>query len=152
MTRSAESPPFGTTYSVTVPDAVTRPIPYCFANQTVPSGPPLIPVGPVLVDAVWTRVNSVPIVVRLPTALGAVLSWVNQIFPSGPPAIHPGLLAVGIANSVIVIVGPFTSAPAPPVPVALVEPAMPAIIPAPAAPVSPPPESPEGPGSPPMPD
>src|SRR5579863_2540687 len=91
-----ESPPFGTPYSLIVPDGCARPIPPCFAYQTLPSGPPVIPIGPVAVVVVLTRVNMVPIVVRFPRALGAVLWCVNQIFPSGPAQIQPGSLGVGI--------------------------------------------------------
>ena len=112
-----ESPPLGTPYSSTVPDGCARPMPPCFVYQTLPSGPPAMPMGPVFVVDVLKRSNIVPIVVRLPMALGAVLWCVNQIFPSGPAQIQPGLLGVGIVNSVIVMPGPlmFIEAPAAPV-------------------------------------
>jgi hypothetical protein len=73
--------------------------------------------GPVFVVDVLKRLNIVPIVVTLPIALGSVLWWVNQIFPSAPVQIHPGLLGVGIAYSVIVRLGPFTFVDAPAAPV-----------------------------------
>src|SRR5260221_11160897 len=150
-----EWPPLGTLYSEIVPEGSARPMPVCFVYQTFPSGPGAMPMGPVFVVEVLKRLNIVPIVVRFPRALGAVLWCVNQIFPSGPAQIQPGSLAVGIMNSVIVMLGPLMFIEAPPAPVGSAEPAapdpaapdpaapkpaVPAAVPAPARPAPPVPQ------------
>src|SRR5258708_4264925 len=101
-----ESPPIGTPYSVIMPAGVDLPTPPCFVYQTLPSGPPVIAMGPMFVTVVLKRPKLVPSVARLPMALGEVLWCVNQILPSGPAAMAPGSLGVGMSNSVIVMSGP----------------------------------------------
>src|SRR5882757_9848650 len=136
-----ESPPIGTPYSVITPAAVDLPTPPCFVYQTLPSGPPVIAMGPMLVTVVLKRPKPVPSVARLPMALGAVLWCVNQILPSGPAQIAPGELGVGIANSVMVMSGPLMGIAGGPVgapvdpPVPVVPPPPPVVV---VAPVEPP--------------
>ena len=128
-------------------------MPPCFVYQTLPSGPPVIPMGPVFVVDVLMSLNPVPSVARFPMALGAVLWCVNQMRPSGPAVIQPGLLVVGIVNSVIVMLGPLmlldgvvAAAPAAPVPAVPEPPTLVPAAPAPAAldPAAPDPLSPGG--------
>src|SRR5215471_4341661 len=96
--------------SVIVPLGVLRPIllPSCSANQRLPSGPTVMPVGPLLALG---RANSVilpPLVMRpillllLHAKLESRTHAVNQRAPSGPAVMPVGpLLALGRANSVI---------------------------------------------------
>ena len=110
LVRPPESPPLGTPYSLKVPDGIMRPIPPCFVYQTLPSGPPVMATGPVLVVVVLKSMKLVPDGANRPMALGAVLWCVNQRLPSGPAVMAPGLLGVGIANSVSVMLGPLPKA------------------------------------------
>src|SRR5882724_7520476 len=147
LTIPPESPPCGTTNSVSAPDGVMRPMPFCLVYQTFPSGPGVMAMGPMRVDGVMKRPKLEPWIVRLPIAGGAVLWWVNQILPSGPAQMAPGELGVGTANSVKVMSGPLTGiagAPLPPAPtmpppvpvvVAVGIDAVPALPPTPPAPV-----------------
>src|SRR5580658_6810082 len=105
------SSPLGAPNSVYVPLGVMRPIPCCLVYQTLPSGPAVMPTGPVLVVDVSKRPNVLPLGVTFPIALGAVLWCVNQMLPSGPAVIAPGSLAVGIGNSVNVRFGPMPATP-----------------------------------------
>jgi len=87
--------------SLIAPAVVIRPIllPWCSVNQSAPSGPAVMPWGPL--PGVGT-VNSVmtPVVVIRPILLP--LYSVNHNAPSGPAVISKGsLLAVGIVNSLI---------------------------------------------------
>src|SRR6187401_1189066 len=82
-----------------------RPMPPCLAYHMLPSGPGAMPRGPMLVTLTLNMLNGAPSLLNLLTALGAVLWCVNQSMPSGPAASQPGWLAVGIANSVMVMAG-----------------------------------------------
>src|SRR5437762_8755801 len=80
-TMPAESPPAGTPYSFTMPAGVMRPMPSCFVYQMLPSGPPAMSTGPVLVVDVVITENMPPTVSR-PIPLGDVFSCVYQRLPS----------------------------------------------------------------------
>ncbi len=142
-----ESPPWGTLKMVIVPSGVDLATALCFVNQTFPSGPGVMAMGPMREEGIIKRPKFVPAVVRLPSAGGEVLWCTNQILPSGPEQIAPGSLGVGIANSVNVMSGPFTgiageAPPLPvvvlPVPVAVVVPSRPLTLPVVVAPADPP--------------
>src|SRR5512135_6752 len=83
---------------------VTRPIllPFCSVNQRLPSGPAVIPVGPLL--AVGSGPNSVMMPAGVIRPILLPFCSVNQRLPSGPAVIPVGrLVGVGSGpNSVMV--------------------------------------------------
>lgn len=93
----------GRLYSISVTPLVVNlpisPLPYS-ANQILPSGPPVIPIG-WLVALPSARSAIVPGVAGAKCATLPTADSVNQRFPSDPAAIPSGLLAaVGMAYSV----------------------------------------------------